>query len=202
MLSKLQVASNIFSRLRAGQNQLNRNVITKRWSGHNAMEIEPTNFDYKRLKDRIHFYFMISMVPCMVVAAIINVRANPELTEIPEGYEPRHWEYFKHPVSRFLAKHLFMPDDIDKEMMLGKMEKKSENRIMTMIANEVDKVMSFYNDHRTKYFKPYLAEYYRHGRESYEYGIAYAGTGENVDLDRAYNPAINPVPTEGFKPVD
>ena len=42
-------------------------------------------------------------IPFLVILFISNVMiGQATLTEIPEGYEPEHWEYFKHPVSRYI----------------------------------------------------------------------------------------------------
>ncbi|KAK4475096.1 hypothetical protein MN116_002186 [Schistosoma mekongi] len=57
--------------------------------------------------DRMHFYFMLGLIPSFIFIFIVNVFIGPaELTDIPEGYEPYHWEYHRHPISRFIAKYM------------------------------------------------------------------------------------------------
>lgn len=179
---------------------LTSNLISKRWSGHNAMDIEPSNYGWKHMKDMIHLYTMISIVPLAVITTIINIRANPELTEIPEGYQPRYWEYYKHPIARFVARHFFNPMEYEYELHIANCQYQAESAIMQKIIQNADKSMRFYNDHRSIYFRPAYAEWFRIGRDDAERGIALMASAEGEYYEKAYNPDVNPVPTEGYKP--
>lgn len=174
----------------------------KRQSGHNVMEIKPSNYEWKYLKNAAHFWFLLGAVPMSVIATIINIRANPELTEIPEGYEPRHWEYYKHPVSRFLAKYFYVPMELEHEMFMSFADLTSENQIMQDIKNNVERVMRFHNDHRSRYFRPFFGEYYRIGRDESMYGVNFMSSAEGHFYDYAHDPAITQVPVEGYKPEE
>lgn len=175
------------------------NLLPKRFSGHNAMNIEPSNYSWKYMKDMIHFYTIIAAVPIVVITTIINIRANPELTEIPEGYEPRHWEYYKHPITRFMAKYFYEPMELEHELQMALLENQAETTIMKKIELTVENVMKFYNDHRTRYFEPYYGEYFRIGRDEANYLRPLIRTLEGENLDQAYEPDSIIVP-EGYKP--
>lgn len=177
-----------------------QNIVTKRWSGHNAMTIEPSNYQWKKFKDTCHFYFLMASIPTTILMSIIGIRSNPELTEVPEGYEPRHWEYYKHPLSRWTAKYLFRTVEVEHEMAIALCEDESENMMLRKVARNADKVMKFYNDHRSEYFRPFYAELFRSGREQKEYGVYQTIAFEGHDYEAAYDPNVNPVPTEGYVP--
>lgn len=179
------------------QQQLNK--LTKRWSGHNAMEIEPSNFAWKKFKDLFHFYTILGLVPITVLGTIIGIRANPELREIPEGYEPRHWEYYKHPITRWIARYVFAAPDLCNECAISLHEQHSETLILRKIEKDVNTVMSFYNDHRSKFFIPYYAESHRQGRDFLPYAYNSLTSNEGHYIDLAYEPST-PVPVEGYKP--
>lgn len=183
-------------------NLVKQNVICKRWSGHNVMDVEPSNWSWRKFKDALHLHGMLVGVPMAVIVTIINIRANPELTEIPEGYEPRHWEYFKHPISRWMAKYMFLPMEIEQELTLASYEYQAETQIMKEIQTNCEKVMSFYNDHRSRYFWPFSADYFRIGRDAYEYGLSVTTTSEGHYYDYGYDPKITNVPTEGYRSAD
>lgn len=207
MLSKLSKSPRLVIRLKpllANRTPIINQAFYQpiRWSGHNAMNIRPSNFSYKYLKDSVHFWTLVTLVPIFVFTAIVSVRSNPELTEIPEDYEPRHWEYFKHPLTRFMAKHLFMPMETEFECKMAQREMESETDVMRRIEKAVDKTIRFYNDHRTRYFSPVFGEYFRRGRENIESGYPNMVAIGNQFIDRAHEPGFTPVPVEGFKPPE
>lgn len=177
---------------------IRHNLIAKRWSGHNTMEITPSNFAWKKIKDVVHFYVLLSLTPIVVISTIINIRANPELTEIPEGYEPRHWEYYRHPISRWLAKNFFVPMELEYEMTLNMFDDVSKTEIIRSITREADQMMTFYQDHRSQHFMPYYAEHFRMGRDDADWGVNMVSTQEAHRLEDAYK--INVAPMEGYPP--
>jgi NADH dehydrogenase (ubiquinone) 1 beta subcomplex subunit 5 len=76
--------------------------------GHKrTMDIIPSNFEWRKFKDHLHFYVLLGLVPVAALVGSVNLFIGPaELADIPEGYEPKHWEYHKHPISRFIARYL------------------------------------------------------------------------------------------------
>lgn len=149
----------------------NLSRVSKRWSGHNNLEPHPSNFSWMKWKDMLHLYTMVAVIPLGLFTTIVNIRANPELAEIPEGYEPRHWEYYKHPISRFIARYVLEHQDEEDETMLAFLDIESERIILRHITSRVSDVMGFYNDYRALYFMPYNgADHIREGREDFRYG--------------------------------
>lgn len=162
------------------------------------MEIKPTTSDWIFYKNWMHFYILIAMIPASIITTIINIRANPQLSEVPDGYEPRYWEYFKHPISRWMARYLYDPVEQDHEIMMAFQEGASESKVLSQIIAKVDKVMSFYQDHRSMYFRPKFADYYRIGREESLYLIPLHHSESSYRIDQAYDPDIAAVPVEGY----
>lgn len=205
MISRIQAANQlaIFVRKQSLIDDRVCNIISKRWSGHNNMKIVPSSWTINHYKNLFHLYFMLGAIPLAIFTTIINIRANPELIEIPEGYEPLPWEYHKRPTQRWMAKYLYRPNELDHEVYLATLEEESETLLMRKISSRVQKVMTFYNDHRSKFFRPHpWASYVRSGRDESAYGGGLASTIPNYPIDDAYDPSINPVPTEGYKPID
>lgn len=77
---------------------LNFSAIRMGSHGPKLMDVQPSRFQWLKFKDLLHFYFMVGVIPCAALLMYVNTFIGPaQLTEIPEGYEPKHWEY--HPVS-------------------------------------------------------------------------------------------------------
>jgi NADH dehydrogenase (ubiquinone) 1 beta subcomplex subunit 5 len=94
------------------------------------MEFIPTNFEWRKFKDHMNFYFMLGLVPIGVIIGAVNLFIGPgELIDTPEGYEPKHWEYYKSPISRFISRYL-----IDSQ-------EKWYERHMHFIALEKEKIL-------------------------------------------------------------
>lgn len=78
-------------------------VVRQMSSSHKrVIDIKPSNYEWKRWTDHFHFYFWLGFAPSCFVIGLVNLFVGPaELVDIPEGYEPKHWEYYKHPITRF-----------------------------------------------------------------------------------------------------
>lgn len=64
--------------------------------GHKTMYITPSRFQWHKFKDLTHFYLMLGIIPAAAVVFYSNLFIGPaQLTEIPEGYTPKHWEYHR-----------------------------------------------------------------------------------------------------------
>lgn len=71
-------------------------------SDHRTMNIQPSRFQFNKFKDYLHFYVMLGLIPCGFGILCSNIFIGPAtLSEIPEGYTPKHWEYFR-------VKHLIL----------------------------------------------------------------------------------------------
>jgi hypothetical protein len=63
--------------------------------------IVPTRWNYLMFKDMLHFYVIIVATPLLAVIAYANICVgSAKLAAIPEGYEPKEWEYEPHPITR------------------------------------------------------------------------------------------------------
>ena len=68
-----------------------------RASGHGRqMLIQRSSYLWNSLKDDFHFYFLLGVVPLTLITTYANIFiGSATLTEIPEGYTPHYWEYYK-----------------------------------------------------------------------------------------------------------
>lgn len=65
-------------------------------SGHGPkmFPLQPTRWQWNRFKDLLHLYVMAGLIPVTAVVLYANIFIGPAtLSEIPEGYTPKHWEY-------------------------------------------------------------------------------------------------------------
>jgi NADH dehydrogenase (ubiquinone) 1 beta subcomplex subunit 5 len=65
-------------------------------SGHNIMSIKETKWQSKKFRDLIHYYVLVGVIPLTLLITYVNVFIGPaKLAPIPDGYRPKHWEYYK-----------------------------------------------------------------------------------------------------------
>lgn len=64
--------------------------------GPSKMDIVPSRFQWHKFKDQLHYAVMIGAIPIGALIFYSNVFIGPAtLTETPEGYTPKHWEYHR-----------------------------------------------------------------------------------------------------------
>lgn len=64
--------------------------------GGNNLKIEASRWQYHKFKDMFHFYAMVAAIPFTAIIICCNIFIGPaKLAPIPEGYEPKHWEYHR-----------------------------------------------------------------------------------------------------------
>ncbi|XP_030386411.1 NADH dehydrogenase [ubiquinone] 1 beta subcomplex subunit 5, mitochondrial [Scaptodrosophila lebanonensis] len=135
--------------------------------GHHHMTIKPSRFQWDKFKDLMHFYVMLGVIPITALVVLTNIFVGPaQLAEIPEGYEPKHWEYERHPISRFIARYMFSSQQQDYEKALHFMYEENEKAQIRKLEEEIRRKMSERNDYQAYYYRPIMAKYHRISKEA------------------------------------
>lgn len=117
-------------------------IVVRQMSGgghKRVMDIKPSNYEWKRYADHFNFYFLLGAIPAVTIISAVNLFIGAaELVDTPEDYEPKHWEYYKHPITRFHSRyiqeqeekiyerHLHFLNLEQEKIMLRKLRKKVE----------------------------------------------------------------------------
>lgn len=72
-------------------------------SEERTLHIAPSRFQWNKFKDQVHLYIMLGVIPITALILYVNIFIGPaQLTPIPEGYTPKHWEYHRVSVDELL----------------------------------------------------------------------------------------------------
>uniref|UniRef100_A0A0B6ZUV3 NADH dehydrogenase [ubiquinone] 1 beta subcomplex subunit 5, mitochondrial n=1 Tax=Arion vulgaris TaxID=1028688 RepID=A0A0B6ZUV3_9EUPU len=113
--------------------------VSVRNSAHNQMPIVPSRFEWQRFKDDFHFYLLLGFVPMLSTVAYINIFIGPaELSDIPEGYEPKEWEYHQHPIKRWFVKYVYDEPQKEYERTLHFLRIRQESRYWAQLKKKVN----------------------------------------------------------------
>ncbi|RWS03946.1 NADH dehydrogenase [ubiquinone] 1 beta subcomplex subunit 5 [Dinothrombium tinctorium] len=151
--------------------------VQRRMAGHGrTLPIMPSNFQYNKFKDYLHFYFLVGAVPCALLSLYLGVfYGEAQLAEIPEDYTPKQWEYERNPLSRFLAKYVTYDPQVNYEQTMYKLNYEQEVACLHQIQKQVIDKMSERHDYQAWYYRGFDAKAYRNIRELFQNENLYTG---------------------------
>jgi len=141
-------------------------VPARNMSGHHLMNIKETRWQWTKFKDLIHYYVLVGVIPLTLLVTYINVFVGPaKLAPIPEGYRPKHWEYYQHPITRWMARYIYASPQQQYEKYLHSLYEEDEKFKIRMVANKINDMMKEKSDYKSFYYRPISANLYRVSKE-------------------------------------
>lgn len=148
-------------------------------SEHRVMNIKPTSWQWEKTKDLLHFYFMLGAIPSLAIIFYVYVFVGPATLEpIPQGYNPKPWEYYRNPITRFFVRyiHTLPQQDYEKYLHVMYIEKKCMEA--RKLEKRVRDLVDARRDYRYFYYVPVSA------KESYKMRLAVQEENMFVELGR------------------
>ncbi|XP_017884485.1 NADH dehydrogenase [ubiquinone] 1 beta subcomplex subunit 5, mitochondrial [Ceratina calcarata] len=150
---KLSGAGGIFSKLlsKNTSHALQNQGGVRCMAGHHGMDITASRWQWHKTKDFLHFYFFVGAIPALLIITYCNVFIGPAtLEKIPEGYIPKQWEYYRHPITRFISKYISLNIQMEYEKHLHRIKMSQEKAQLTALRDRTRELIANHGDY--KYF--------------------------------------------------
>uniref|UniRef100_A0A0U2TJE5 NADH dehydrogenase [ubiquinone] 1 beta subcomplex subunit 5, mitochondrial n=1 Tax=Acartia pacifica TaxID=335913 RepID=A0A0U2TJE5_ACAPC len=142
--------------------------------------VRPSRMAYDKYKDELHFYLMLGAIPLGLVILYANIfHGRAQLSPIPDGYVPSEYEYYRHPITRFIVKCFGRGGtQEDYEFRMGKVWKEVNESRHWALQREVERQMKLNEDYLGWFTRTQSAQYHRMCKASREFNQSYAGFKE------------------------
>ncbi|CAH2043982.1 unnamed protein product, partial [Iphiclides podalirius] len=126
------------------------------------MALQPSRWQWHKFKDMFHYYIMVGLIPVSAIIFYTNVFIGPaQLEPIPEGYIPKHWEYHRHPITRFIARYIHTNPQQEYEKFMHFLDEEHQKMKLRALEKEILKKMAERQDYQAYYYRPMVNKYLR-----------------------------------------
>ncbi|XP_038222314.1 NADH dehydrogenase [ubiquinone] 1 beta subcomplex subunit 5, mitochondrial [Zerene cesonia] len=135
--------------------------------GPKTMAMQPSRWQWHKFKDMLHYYFMIGLIPVGAIIFYTNVFIGPaQLTPIPNDYNPKHWEYHRHPITRFIARYIHNSPQQEYEKFMHYIDEEAQKMKLRQLEKDVMKKMAERQDYQAYYYRPMVNKYLRINKQT------------------------------------